>query len=503
MSIRRYQHEFVDATLAALVEVDRVLSVAPTGSGKTVMAGEIIRRAGCAVLFLADAKELVWQAADKLGKWAGIIADVEMGEHNAQPGMPLIVATTQSIARRLEKYPRHCFGLIVVDEAHRNTLGDQAQKVLGYFSSAQVIGITATPHRTDKKQLGHFYQQVAIEVSLVRLIKESWLSRIVIKSVPAGVHLGKMRTVAGDWSADDVGAAVTPHLDRLAQLLVEHAKDRRTVAFLPLRETSRQFVACCQHYGLRAIHVDGEDRDGIKHFKNGEPGVIANASLLTTGWDEPSVDCVYILRPTKSFVLYSQMVGRGTRIFDGKDHLLLLDPLFLSDSMDLIKPARLIAKTDEEVRDLTAVIESGGQIELFEAEEKATTDRTKRLRERMIEVAKRKSRTVDALDFALALGDGVLASYEPETDWEAQAVTSGQAGVLERAGFDVASMKGKGHASRIIDILFKRRDLGLATPKQIKWLIKFGHPSPHTVSFQEASEILDAKFSKKKEAVAA
>lgn len=504
MSIRPYQHEFVDAVLGGLVECDRVLGVAPTGSGKTIMAGEIIRRAGCPVLFLADAKELVHQAADKLGKWAGIIADVEMAQHQAQPGRPLIVATTQSIARRLEKYPRDAFGLIIVDEAHRNTLGGQAQQVLEYFSTAQVIGITATPHRSDKKQLGHFYEKVAVELSLVRLIKEEWLSRIVIKSVASGVNLGKLKTVAGDFSADDVGAKVMPYLDKLAQLLAEHARFRRTVAFLPLCETSRQFVACCRHYGLRAVHVDGEDRNGIKHFKSGEPGVICNVQLLSTGWDEPIVDCVYPIALTKSFTKYSQMVGRGTRIHPGKDHLLLLDPLFLSDSMELIKPARLVAKNDEQAQQISAVIEAGGQIDLFDAEEKAEeqaeVDRTKRLRERMLEVAKRKSRTVDAMDFALALGDGALAEYEPETDWEAQPVTTKQAEMLDRAGFDLGSVKGKGHASKIIDQLFKRRELGLATPKQIKWLIKFGHATPNTVSFDEASAILDAKFSRGKAA---
>jgi len=508
MDFRPYQHEFVDATFAALVEFNRVLGVAPTGSGKTCMAGELIRRAGCPVLFLADAKELVYQAADKLCKWSGIIADVEMADSHATPGSPLIVATTQSIARRLDKYPKDAFGLIFVDEAHRNTLGDMARRVLDYFAGAQVVGITATPFRSDKRKLGSFYEHIAVEIPLVRLIREGWLSKITIKSIPCGIDLSSVRTVAGDFNEADLGAVVTPHLDALARILKEHAGERRTVAFLPLIETSRQFAACCVQHGLKAVHVDGVDRTQLARFRAGEASVICNCALLTTGWDEPSVDCVYILRPTKSFVLYSQMVGRGTRIHPGKENLLVLDPLFLSDTMGLIRPARLIAKTEEEKRVTKLLTEAGGRgLDLFEAQEKADSgieaDRHAALIARLKECAKRKARTVDAVEFAYALGDDDLAEYEPETDAEAARVTVRQAETLERAGFDVAALKGKGHATQIIDRIFRRRAAGLATPKQLKWLIKFKHPSPQTATFEEASAFLDLKFNVRKAAPAA
>lgn len=504
MSIRPYQSEFIDSTFEALMEFDRVLGVAPTGSGKTVMAGELIRRAACRCLFLADAKELVHQAADKLGKWSGLIADVEMGDSHAQPGSPLVVATTQSIARRLEKYPKDAFGMIVVDEAHRNTLGAQASLVLEYFAGAQVVGITATPFRSDKRKLGSFYQKIAIDIPLVRLIREGWLSKIVIKSVPSGIDLSGVRTVAGDFNEADLGAVVTPHLDALARILKENAAGRRVVAFLPLIETSRQFVACCNQYGFKAVHVDGVDRSNLKKFVTGEADVICNASLLSTGWDEPSVDCVYILRPTKSFVLYSQMVGRGTRIHPGKADLLVLDPLFLSDTMGLIRPARLVAKDDEQARRMDAALSTGRQMDLLDAQEEAVTgiesDRHASLIARLKECAKRKARTVDAVDFACALGDTDLAEYEPQTDAEAAAVTSGQASALERAGFVVAELKGRGHATEILDRVFTRRTAGLATPKQLKWLIKYKHPSPQTATFGEATAFLDLKWNVRKAA---
>ena len=106
------------------------------------------------------------------------------------------------------------------------------------------------------------------------------------------------------------------------------------MAFLPLIATSEAFVAACREEGLRAIHVDGNNREGLRAYERGEYDIISNASLLSTGWDHPATDCVFILRPTKSLVLYMQMVGRGTRIFPGKENLLLLDPLYLSDRHD-------------------------------------------------------------------------------------------------------------------------------------------------------------------------
>jgi superfamily II DNA or RNA helicase len=315
-----------------------------------------------------------------------------------------------------------------------------------------------------------------------------------------------VRTIKGDYDDAGLGAAITPHLDALAKLVVEHAKDRRTVAFLPLKETSRQFVACCIQNGIRAVHVDGEDRAGIKHFSNGEPGLISCVQLLETGWDEPIVDCVLHSSPTKSFVKYSQRTGRGTRIFPGKTDLLVLDPLFQSDTMGLIRAARLVAKDEEQVKRMEVALSSGRPMDLLEAQEEAVqaveSDRHASLIARLKECAKRKARTVDAVEFAYALGDDDLAEYEPQTDAEAASITQKQSETLSRAGFDVEALKGKGHASQIIDRLFSRRSAGLATPKQLKWLIKFHHPSPQTATFGEATAFLDLKFGVKKEQAA-
>lgn len=499
MNLRPYQREAIGKTMASLLEYDRVLGVAATGAGKTILASELMRLHGdTRCLFLADAQTLVTQAADKHAQHTGEHASVEMGESDAMPGDRCVVATVQSLARRLEKWSRDYFGLVIVDEAHRNTLGAQSQKVLGHFNSAQVVGITATPYRSDKKQLGSYYQTVAFEIPLDRLIGEGHLARITIKSVPLDVDLRAVRSAGGDYREDDLGAALEPHLRKAAELLKEHASDRKTVVFLPLIDTSKRFAAICREIGLRAVHVDGTDRAALAE----DWQVVCNSALLTTGWDEPSVSCVYILRPTKSHALYSQMVGRGTRNAPGKKNLLLLDPLWLSDRLDLIRPARLLAHTEEEAKSIQEALDLDGDADLLAARDKADADRRKSLLEKMQRNARKQARTIDAMELAVSLNEAVLLDYEPEFQWEEQPMTTKQREILERNGLDLTTVSCKGHATKIIDVIFKRRTAGLATFKQVKWLIKLRHPNPNTATFEEASAAMEKAFGKKKEKAA-
>lgn len=464
-----------------------------TVTHNTVCAAEILKRYNRPSLFLADAKELVYQAADKIQSWTGIIPDVEMGDSKACGSSQIIVGTTQSLARRLEKYYPEDISLIVIDEAHRNTLGSQALRVLNYFSRAKVVGITATPYRSDKKLLSAFYEKISYEIGLFELIAQGYLSRIVVKSVPANVDLKSVRSHGGDYDEGDLANALSPHLKQCAELLKEHAADRKTVVFLPLVETSKLFCKLCQGIGLNAVHVDGNDRSAIRS----DWRVICNASLLTTGWDEPSVDCVYILRPTKSQVLFSQMVGRGTRICEGKDHLLLLDPLFLTDDLNLIRPARLIAKEPEEAKFLQSRLDIEGGDLMVEAD-RARADRARSMQEQLIATRQRNARTIDAMELALSLDRFDIVDYEPEFHWERQPITDGQKAVLVNSGFDVEvpEMR-KGLASKIIDLLFQRREMGLASPKQVLLMHRLGFKNVSTISFETAKKKISARLDRK------
>jgi len=397
------------------------------------------------------------------------------------------------VARRLYNYYPEDISLIVIDEAHRNTLGSQALRVLNYFSRAKVVGITATPFRSDKKVLSSFYEKVSYEIGLFELIAQGYLSRIVVKSVPANVDLKSVRSHGGDYDESDLAKALSPHLLQCAKLLKEHASDRKTVVFLPLVETSKLFCQICREIGLNAVHVDGYDRSALRS----DWRVICNASLLTTGWDEPSVDCVYILRPTKSQVLFSQMVGRGTRIHEGKDHLLLLDPLFLTDDLNLIRPARLIAKEPEEMKFLQSRLDTEGGDLMVEAD-RAKADRARSMQEQLIASRQRNARTIDAMELALSLDRFDIIDYEPEFYWEYQPVSDGQKSVLVKNGFDVEIPEMcKGLASKMIELLFQRREMGLASPKQVRLMNRLGFKNVSTITFEEAKEKISAKLGNK------
>jgi hypothetical protein len=195
--------------------------------------------------------------------------------------------------------------------------------------------------------------------------------------------------------------------------------------------------------------------------------------------------------------LFQQMVGRGTRIAEGKKNLLLLDPLFLTDDHSLIKPARLLAHSEAEAEELNDILEGGGEIDLLQAEEKAQEVRRSKLEEKLKLVARRKARTIDAIEFCLSLRAVELADYEPELSWESKPPSERQLEALTKAGFDTGCVTCRGHASKILDLLFTRREHGLATPKQLNWLRRFDFPQPELATFEEAQAFLDQCFNGK------
>ena len=215
--------------------------------------------------------------------------------------------------------------------------------------------------------------------------------------------------------------------------------------------------------------------------------------LLTEGYDEPSVDCVVMLRPTKVRSLYSQIIGRGTRLYPGKDHLLLLDFLWLAQEHSLISPAHLIAGSAEEAEAITEALALGdGNLE--EAKKKVDADRAASLRERLRENSQREARTFDALEFALSINEVDLAEFQPTMRWHEDEATPKQRDMLLRYGISPESVRNKGQACAILDKVFTRMNLGLASAKQVRWLRKLGYPQPELATFAEAKAFLDQRW---------
>ncbi len=496
--LRAYQMKALQDIQKGFGDFDRQLGVLPTGAGKTILFSALARDfQPQRTLILAHREELISQAVDKLRTSTGIQAEVEMGDDRASLDAPVVVASVQTLMRepRRSRWPRDHFGLVVVDEAH-HTLADSYLNTLRHFHDhAKVLGVTATPDRGDKKNLGRYFENIACEVTLLDLIKQAWLSPIRVKTVPLQVDLRGVRTTAGDYNADDLGHALEPYLEQIADVLVEH-RHRKTLVFLPLIKVSKQFAEICRERGLLAEHVDGQTSErqaALERFRRDETRVLTNAMLLTEGYDEPSIDCVVCLRPTKVRSLYSQIIGRGTRMWPGKDHLLVLDFLWQAEEHSLVSPAHLIAEDEEDARAIAEKL--GGDGDLEEAREAVNADRTRKLAERLRANRTRRGSVLDPLELAVTLNEAALAEYVPTMAWQSQAPTGKQLDVLARFGLDTGAILSKGHASLLLDRLITRRQLGLATPKQVRVLRRRGHPHPETATFEEAREFLDACFS--------
>lgn len=497
MQPRPYQSQIIQSVEAGWKDYRKQLVVLATGGGKTPVFSWLAQRIQPErTLILAHREELIDQAIDKLRQATGIRADKEKAEHRASLSAPVVVASVQSMqGERLLRWPANHFGLVVADEAH-HSISDSWQSPLRHFDQhAKVLGVTATSDRGDKRNLGEYYESVAAEIGLFDLIKQGYLSRVVIKSIPLEISLSNVGQSKGDYDVNDLDDALTPYLGAVAQAIAEHAPFRKTLVFLPLIATSKKMVEACEAVGLQAMHVDGycEDRkDRLNAFASGKFDVACNSALLGEGYDDPSIDCVVILRPTRSRPLYAQLCGRGTRLFPGKENLLLLDFLWMHTKHNLVRPAHLIAKTQEEAEVITKIAEEeskpGGQgeLDLEGLATAATEKRHEALRKKLEENRKKKGKLIDAMEYAMREGKADLVDYEPVMKWESHPVTEPQARALKRNGIDPATVTGKGHAMRLLDVAFGKQKLLLASEGQRRVMRRMGVANWESATQEEA-----------------
>lgn len=494
-NLRPYQTEAIRAIDAGWAEADRQLAVLPTGAGKTIIFSAITRQnLPKRTLILAHREELIEQAAAKLKASTGIHADIEKAERLASLSSTVVVASVQTLlqAKRRERWPANHFSLVICDEAH-HSISVSWQTVLSYFHGhARVLGVTASPDRADKKELGAYYGRLAYEVRLVDLIRDGYLSKISVRAVPLEIDLRKVGSTAGDLDSGQLGEAIEPYLEKIADALIRYAPGRRTLAFLPLIATSKSFVEICRARGLRAEHVDGYDFERgpkLQAFEGFEYDVLSNAVLLTEGYDDPGIDCVLVLRPTRSRALYAQMIGRGTRPHPLKSDLLILDFLWMHERHSLSKPASLVASNDAESAVMTKLTEEkagGGEVQdLLDLQEEAGSQRAESLRKQLTESAKKKAKFISADEWAATHDRLAIADYEPTFAWETKSVSEKQARVLKRAGIDVETVRGAGHASQLIGAVLGSVAIQACTPAQRTLLRRMGHESPDTATVGE------------------
>mgnify|MGYP004504782647 FL=1 len=482
----------------------RTLLVLPTGTGKTIVFASVAAdqvRAGDRVLILAHRGEMLEQAADKLQRSTGLVSAVEKAESTCLDSwFRVVVGSVQTLQRtaRLERFPQDYFGTIIIDEAH-HAITDGYRRILDYFSGAKVLGVTATPDRGDMRNLGEVFDSLAFEYKLTDAIKEGYLCKIMAQTIPLQLDITSVTMSGGDYAVGDLGTALDPYLEQIAAEMARRCKSRKTVVFLPLIKTSQKFRDLLNTHGFRAAEVNGQSDDRrqvLADFDAGKYNVLCNSMLLTEGWDCPSVDCVVVLRPTKVRSLYSQMVGRGTRLSPGKTDLLLLDFLWMTDKHELCRPADLVCEDRTVARQMTEhLAETGCPEDIEEAAAQASEDvvaqREEALAKQLEEQRRKKAKLVDPLQYEMSIQAEDLAGYVPAFGWEAGPPSEQQTAALEKLGILPDAVESAGKAALLLDRLNKRRDEGLTTPKQIRCLEKYGFQHVGTWSFEAARHMID------------
>lgn len=304
-----YQQRVIPELLKSLRPDNPTLLVAPTGSGKTVIAGEIAYSFDN-VVFTAHRGEIVDQAHAEMRR-------------NAQ---------CMSIHQALHHGPPKT-DLLIIDEAHRSTASTYRQ-IIEKYRGACVLGMTATPRRTDGQGLIDVFSEIVECSSVKDLVDLGHLVPYHALEAPdeALKQLAHMKRTMGDYATRELSALVNkPRLvGDVVHEYKKHGMGRKAVAFAVSVEHSRVMTAAFCAAGVRAVHLDGRAAASVRagalqDLADGRLDVLCNVNLFTEGWDCPSVSCVIMARPTASLTLYLQCVGRGMRTAPGKTDLLILD----------------------------------------------------------------------------------------------------------------------------------------------------------------------------------
>jgi ATP-dependent helicase IRC3 len=345
MELRDYQHEALDRVKKAYTQGKRrVLVSLPTGTGKTVVFASFPGhfKMKKRLLVIAHREELLIQAEQK---FRAIDPALKIGIERAGDYAPsesqVVIASVPTLARpngsRLSRFKPEDFSIVVVDEAHHAT-ADSYRIIFDHFdlfspgTPRLLVGFTATPRRGDKQGLGEVFEEVCYARDLRQMVDAGYLCHIRGWRIDTSLSLDGVQVRHGDFVESQLAKVVNmPSRNRLLPVVYRKlAKYRRAIVFCVDVQHSKDVCQVFQDAGIRASAVWGdmpkdERREMLSRFSKGEISVLTNCNLLTEGFDEPRINCVILARPTKSKLLYAQMVGRGTRLHPEKADLMVVD----------------------------------------------------------------------------------------------------------------------------------------------------------------------------------
>lgn len=379
-ALRPYQQEALDSVVDNRAKgVTKQLVVLPTGAGKTVIFSHLPKVADniLPMLVLAHRGELLTQAQEKI-LWSNPELDIqiEKAEQHADH-CDVVVASVPTLGRaesqRILKYPKNYFNSIVIDEAH-HAAAQSYRRILDYFNAPFILGVTATPQRSDSVRLTDVFQEIVYYKTIQDLIKDGYLCRLVGYRVKTDTDISEVETNNGDYIASQLEETIN-NPTRNATVVAAYEEivpGAKAIVFASGIAHAEALALSFKHKVSTELllgSTSDEDRKNIlSRFKTGETKVLINVGVLTEGFDEPSVEAIILARPTRSSLLYTQIVGRGTRLYEGKQHCVVID---IADTTKGKKPLGLPtllglpADFDLQGKDLIDVAEEYQKLEQF------------------------------------------------------------------------------------------------------------------------------------------
>lgn len=302
-----------------------------TGTGKTTTAVLDAKRCGGRVLFIAHTQELVDQATKRFRElWinttVGRYCDVVK-----QPRAHVVCGSVQSVALHLEDFKDDDFDYLIVDEAH-HAAADTYQKVLSYFKPSFTLGLTATPERADDKSILDIFKNTAHKLDIQTAVEIGELVPVRCIRIHTNIDLTKVRFNSVQYNIRDLESKIyVPERNKLiVDTWLQYVRDKRTVVFCASVKHAEQIAELFRNQGIKAAAVSGgmkksERMEFQAKFVNREIQVLCACDLLNEGWDCPEIEVLFMARPTMSKVLYTQQLGRGMRLYEGKESLMVFD----------------------------------------------------------------------------------------------------------------------------------------------------------------------------------
>jgi len=521
VKLRPYQQEGVDSIIAGFEQHSSLLAVAATGLGKTIMFAHVCKRridtdhGRC--LVLAHTSELVFQAADKIESVTGIRPDIEMAEHEADARpiyrSPIIVGTVQTQVsgrdtKRMHRFDPREFGTIIIDEAHRavaNTYLEIKKHYCGGNSRARMLGVTATPDRTDGRGLIQAFEHLACNFDILFGVTHGWLVPIRQRSVVIeSLDFSEVKTTAGDLNGSDLAAVMEEEkpLHEVAGAAIRECGDRRTLVF-----------ASSVHHAELLADIFNRQRPGsarwlcgktpkperdlmLQQFALGRYQYLVNVDVLIEGFDDPGIEVIVIARPTKSRSRYTQMIGRGTRTLTGlidgidseeerikaiaasaKPHVEIIDFRGNAGQHKLITTADILGVAiSAEAKKKAEKRAESESVDMMQALGEAAREAAREAERRKQEELERRRNLVASVDYSTRDIDpfdiydirraGSIHSERipPATRWQ----------VMQLERFGLPTRLNRAEAARLIKEEGSRRNGGMATFNQMRTLANYG-----------------------------